>query len=1373
MSNFITKYLLNENKNNPKNNTTRIYTHNNDITTKKEDYQIAICQDGKYAVTFDNANFRIRIVENTDHRPFKKVDIPQQIPVHQNNSNSDEINKTIAHFKIDDDLAIDRFYSNDFVPPLFENDDPLSNNKSADGSKFGWSIGISNVQKQDDVDIILVAVSRIDIDEDMKQLKNDEDNKHDYKKGNLDTKKYIKSNKPPINNRRAKELKIGVEKKGTAIYRLILKDKKELNLEDDIVFSYRSYKVSGICSFIETDSDALSKSENGVDQFNSLKRFIVLNFRGIYNFGFSDSFDSFNLTEMFDYPTIIRREFDNWHSYDGCMKRLLSCIYRKYFLATQYKNDAQSLEVYDLTKMRLETTAKRVEDKNKFVKQYNFDTFAVSRLQLCFTRGIRYIRLFYMENGLQVASRNFNEIEIIYSLEFIDNDEKLLIIGKGQEEGLKFVIWDLYDTGKVESTMLPSVKNLDTCLARTSGNILQVDDEGKVKSVLKRIENELEQRNKKNLEELGIIIEPLLEKFKGTKLNGDPDESHTVHFDQNIISNFKPIVIEKEPWVLGDYERNSYCLYHNKQGTKTEILQIIVCRSTVQIWHQVQDDSKNKDDLPNKGEPFLEYIWTNRIPVNQEREKTRLRIEKFEFGLNDGLHDKLNDFLLKVYWYERKDDEENTKKKGHAKKEERDIIKEENDEIDKIEQKIIEINENNEIDDIEKGKRKEEIINNSVKVKRWEKKIMRKDIIENFRAVRHACKALEHLNKRYKNKNLADNYNRVHKAYTKKYIMAWRKVLKDDDLDLDRFNSKDNKLEDNEEIKPGNNMELAIYHCKGRELKDTIIVAYFLEYYSKNATDCAGWMNTISRAIPLLFKYNYDDYARKLFNKECFADQNHFSAQDPDEIIPMEYLERRNHNIKFRAFRPMVKLKSDKYEWYDRILNLFNLSFKHKIYKYFEDFDNDLGKSPLALRVVPLPAFTINDITKKKIANYDFKKIILNILWIIFIPRTYKISRNERNKLSPFSRMILYEDNDIIYDNPATEAVINFRWQEANWAYLNHSTIINEKFLMTLIIIFYYLAFYQLVTELLQFHYRGPKKYFNEIFNSFDMISIVLSVTVMTKLLKNFQISDGFGSVVESDTGLITGISFSIFILWIELILYLRLISIIGIYIYHVIIIFKKIFPFFLFMLIVILSFAHTMFILLRDTKNIKIKETTYIGSAADVVTNTTFNIELETVYDPKSKEDNPFSFFPTAIEAAYFWIGGNLNQRDTFDFWPVDLVSLIASIFLVIILQNMLIAFMGGVYEIAQTKGRQTLLRHRANHIADYEALHHIHFRNHEPEPKHIYYFGQSKTLEDWYNNRKEDDAIYKDFEEKSTFTKHDFKKKSLDEASIWVYDE
>ncbi len=355
---------------------------------------------------------------------------------------------------------------------------------------------------------------------------------------------------------------------------------------------------------------------------------------------------------------------------------------------------------------------------------------------------ITFIRLFYLENGLQVTSKNFEEIEKIYSLEFIDSDEKLLIIGEGPEEGLKFVIWDLYDTGKVESTMLPIIKDLDACLARTSGNVLQVDDEGKVRSVLKRIEL-LEERKKEKVEkELEKELEKNshIEKLNGTKLNGEPDESHTIYFDdKSINTTFKPIVIEKEPWISGDYERNSYCLYHNKEGSETETLQLLVGRTTVQIWNQVQNCSKNKDELPNKGEPFLEYIWTNRIPVNQEREKTRLQIEKFEYETNDELHDKLTDFSLKVYWYERiiNNNKENVKKEEHK------IIEEDDKEIDKM---------------------KEEKIKKSGNMRRWEKTIKRKDIIEKFHAVRHACKALEHLNKRYKSKYLVDNYIRVHEV---------------------------------------------------------------------------------------------------------------------------------------------------------------------------------------------------------------------------------------------------------------------------------------------------------------------------------------------------------------------------------------------------------------------------------------------------------------------------------------------------------------------------------------------------------------------------------------------------------------------------------
>ncbi|CAB4441087.1 unnamed protein product [Rhizophagus irregularis] len=556
-------------------------------------------------------------------------------------------------------------------------------------------------------------------------------------------------------------------------------------------------------------------------------------------------------------------------------------------------------------------------------------------------------------------------------------------------------------------------------------------------------------------------------------------------------------------------------------------------------------------------------------------------------------------------------------------------------------------------------------------------------------------------------------------------------------------------------------MELAIYHCKGRELKDTIIVAYLLEYYSRHATDCAGWMSSVSKAIPLLFKYNYDEYARKLFFKECFANQDHFSAQDSNEIIPIEYRERRNHDIKFRAFRPKVKLETDKYELYYRIMNGL-MTFGNRTIKKYENFDNDLGKSPLALRVVPLPNFTINDIPKER-KKYNLKKIILNIFLIIFIPRRYKINRGDMKKLSPFSRMILYENNDDIYDNPATEAVIDFRWRSArnflfslflrfiifsicfglvSWAYLNHSTIINGKCLFTLIIIFYYLALYQLVTEALEFRYRGFKKYFGEIFNSFDIISIILSVTIMSIMFKSFQFSDGFGSVKAIDTGLTAGISFSIFLLWIELILYLRVIA------------------------------SKYMFILLRDPINIKTKESTYSGNATNLSTKELLDIKLKSDFDPTSN-DNPFTSFSQAIITAYFWINGNWVQRDEFDFWAIDVFSLIASIFLVIILQNMLIAFMSGVFAKTETKGRQTLLRHRANLIADYEALCHIHFWNHDPEPKHIYYFGQSKNLEEWYATRKDEQgAIYKEFEEKVTFTKRIFKDRNYDKFSIWNYE-
>src|ERR1051325_3820278 len=161
-----------------------------------------------------------------------------------------------------------------------------------------------------------------------------------------------------------------------------------------------------------------------------------------------------------------------------------------------------------------------------------------------------------MENGLETASKTFSkEIDKIYLLEFIDNDEKLLIIGiKEDEKVLKIITWDLYNTGKVEEVEtlvlddFLTIENLGTRLARTSGNLLRVDNKGNVTSVLKKIENTLNQKKSKETSER-------LKKYS----DSDNLPSGEIH--------------RKEPWVTDkDYERKSYRLYHDDKRT----LQLIV-----------------------------------------------------------------------------------------------------------------------------------------------------------------------------------------------------------------------------------------------------------------------------------------------------------------------------------------------------------------------------------------------------------------------------------------------------------------------------------------------------------------------------------------------------------------------------------------------------------------------------------------------------------------------------------------------------------------------------------------------------------------------------------------------------------------------------
>ncbi|CAB4438222.1 unnamed protein product [Rhizophagus irregularis] len=97
-------------------------------------------------------------------------------------------------------------------------------------------------------------------------------------------------------------------------------------------------------------------------------------------------------------------------------------------------------------------------------------------------------------------------------------------------------------------------------------------------------------------------------------------------------------------------------------------------------------------------------------------------------------------------------------------------------------------------------------------------------------------------------------------------------------------------------------------------------------------------------------------------------------------------------------------------------------------------------------------------------------------------------------------------------------------------------------------------ATYLLITEIIQFMYEW-KRYISDIYNFFDIFSIIFPVIVISNMVRDFRFENGFGSVETIDSELKVMISFSASFLWIEVISYLRLIPNIAIYIYYNIII--------------------------------------------------------------------------------------------------------------------------------------------------------------------------------------------------------------------------
>ncbi|CAG8479841.1 3854_t:CDS:2 [Ambispora gerdemannii] len=109
-------------------------------------------------------------------------------------------------------------------------------------------------------------------------------------------------------------------------------------------------------------------------------------------------------------------------------------------------------------------------------------------------------------------------------------------------------------------------------------------------------------------------------------------------------------------------------------------------------------------------------------------------------------------------------------------------------------------------------------------------------------------------------------------------------------------------------------------------------------------------------------------------------------------------------------------------------------------------------------------------------------------------------------------------------------------------------------------------------------------------------------------------------------------------------------------------------------------------------------------SSSHDPSNTTTFNITRN--INPYNRNDNFYFSFWKSLEAVYFWVNGRWDQLDQWDFWPINVISVFGSFFLVTIMQNMLIALMTNVIDSSRKQGHRGLIQARAGMIMEAEEI-------------------------------------------------------------------
>ncbi|CAJ0746324.1 4303_t:CDS:2, partial [Entrophospora sp. SA101] len=164
-------------------------------------------------------------------------------------------------------------------------------------------------------------------------------------------------------------------------------------------------------------------------------------------FNHSDSY------QEFDFPSKIQAEIKKLYQNTSCLELLTRNIENDFLLVEDYKDRVQVLEMYNLKTNELEMVFHQKEEYNSFDLNNNYFSYgnpsiAISKYKslLAYCRGINSITIYLMENSLDIVTKNFLNIERILTIDFINEDESLLIIAI-EKDNLDpiIIIWDLFN----------------------------------------------------------------------------------------------------------------------------------------------------------------------------------------------------------------------------------------------------------------------------------------------------------------------------------------------------------------------------------------------------------------------------------------------------------------------------------------------------------------------------------------------------------------------------------------------------------------------------------------------------------------------------------------------------------------------------------------------------------------------------------------------------------------------------------------------------------------------------------------------------------------------------------------------------------------